>query len=236
MSKAKGILRIVARVLEALYIVAMLSFACVAIFSGNKTGTELSSTPITHTTILTVKTDSMKGTFDRNALVIAKIPTKADVLKLKATKYDDDGKLIQKGSIISFPTSIGGKKAINTHRIVAIYGEGDFDTLKFATKGDNSAGIDANLVAAKDVLAIYKGSIPNVGGWIMNMKEGNTFIFVVIVPLAVLFIFNAYIFFKNMSEMKAEKLALEKGAELSDEEKEKLKQEYLKSLEEQNKK
>ncbi len=260
MSKTKKILRIVGRVFEALYIVAMLSFSCVAIFSGNKSGTGLSSTPISHTTLLTVKTDSMKGTFDRNALVVAKIPSKSEIMNLKAASYvlvrdvsgdfysghegdqvpatsirflerGVDYKVEEAGSIISFPTRIGGEAAINTHRIVEIIGDpNDFENLKFRTKGDNSIGVDANLVEAKKVLAIYKFSIPRVGGWIMNMKEGKTFIFVVIVPLAILFMFNAYIFFKNMSDMKAEKMALEKGAELSDEEKEKLKQEYLKSL------
>jgi uncharacterized protein YnzC (UPF0291/DUF896 family) len=45
-----------------------------------------------------------------------------------------------------------------------------------------------------------------------------------------------FVFVKNMSDMKAEKLALEKGATLSEEEKEALRQAYLKSLEEENKK
>jgi hypothetical protein len=67
-------------------------------------------------------------------------------------------------------------------------------------------------------------------------KENYTFIWVVIVPLAGLFVYNMFVFVKNMSDMKAEKLALEKGATLSEEEKEALRQAYLKSLEEENKK
>ena len=44
-----------------------------------------------------------------------------------------------------------------------------------------------------------------------------------------------FVFIRNMSELKAEKLIAEKGAALSEEEKEALRQEYLKSLEKENK-
>lgn len=218
-------LKIAGKTLECLYVGAMLVFSLLIIVSGNKTGTDLSSLPITNHTFLTVKTDSMKGEFDKDALVIAKVPTKnSDILDLKV------------GDIISFKAMINGQAAINTHRIIAINNPGDIENIRFITKGDNTPGPDSDLIEAGEVLAIYQTSIPKVGGMIAGLKENYVFVWVVIVPLAGLFVYNMFVFIKNMSDVKAEKLALEKGAALSEEEKEALKQAYLKSLEEENKK
>ena len=221
----KKILSIAGKTLEGIYVSAMLIFSLLIIVSGNKTGTDLNSLPITHHTLLTVKTDSMKGEFDKDALIIAKVPTKnSDILDLKV------------GDIISFKDMINGKSAINTHRIVKIINPGDIENISFITKGDNTPGDDLIPKSADEILAIYQTSIPKVGGVIAGLKENYVFVWVVIVPLAGLFVYNMFVFIKNMSDMKAEKLALEKGAALSEEEKEALKQAYLKSLEEENKK
>ena len=216
----------------------MLVFSLLIIVSGNKTGTDLSSLPITNHTFLTVKTDSMKGEFDKDALLIAKVPTKDEqILELRAKEIDPVTKeVIYEGDIISFKTMINGQPAINTHRIIGITNPGDIEKIRFITKGDNTPSADGDLVKADEVLAIYKNHIPEVGGLIAGLKDSYTFIWIVIVPLAGLFIYNMIVFVKNMSDMKAEKLLAEKGAGLSEEEKEALKQEYLKSLEEENKK
>lgn len=228
---------IAGKTLEGIYVGAMLIFSLLIIVSGNKTGTDLNSLPITHHTLLTVKTDSMKGEFDKDALVIAKVPTtNEEILKLRAKEVDEHGNVVYEGDIISFKAIINGQPAINTHRIIAINNPGDIEDIRFITKGDNTPAADTDLVTAEEVLAIYKTSIPKVGGLIAGLKENYTFIWVVIVPLAGLFVYNMIVFVKNMSDMKAEKLALEKGATLSEEEKEALRQAYLKSLEEENKK
>lgn len=237
-AKVKKALKITLRTIEATYIALMLVFSLLIIVSGNKSGAELNSLPITNHTLLTVKTDSMKGEFDKDALVIAKVP-KSDkqILSLRAKEVDaETGKVIYEGDIISFKTIINGQEAINTHRIIAINNPDNIDDIRFITKGDNSPAADGNLVAAHQVLAIYQTSIPEVGGWIVGLKNNYTFVWLVIVPLALLFIYNMFIFIRNMSDLKAEKLVAEKGAALSEEEKEALRQEYLKSLEKENKK
>lgn len=237
LSKPKKILKIVLRTIEGIYIAVMLIFSLLVIVSGNKTGNDLNSIPITNHTFLTVKTDSMKGEFDKDALVIAKVPKKDEqILALRAKEVDPEtGEVLYEGDIISFRTIINGKEAINTHRIIAINNAGDIKNIRFITKGDNTPSADSNLVAAHQVLAIYKTSIPEVGGLIVGLKDNHTFIWVVIVPLALLFIYNAFVFVKNMSDIKAEKLVAEKGVALTEEEKEALKREYLKSLEKENK-
>ena len=233
----KKIFSIAGKSLEAVYVGAMLIFSLLIIVSGNKTGTDLNSLPITHHTLLTVKTDSMKGEFDKDALLISKVPTTdEEILNLRAKEVDEEGNVIYEGDIISFKAMINGKAAINTHRIIAINNPGDIENIRFITKGDNTPAADSNLVTADEVLAVYKTSIPSVGGMIVGLKENYTFIWVVIVPLAGLFVYNMFVFVKRMSDIKAEKLALEKGAVLSEEEKEALRQAYLKSLEEENKK
>lgn len=215
----KKIFKTILKTLEISYVAIMLVFSLLIIASGNKNGAEVNSLPITHQTLLTVKTDSMKPTFDKDALVVARVPQKdKEILSLK------------EGDIISFKTIINGQEAINTHRIIKIANPDNIDDIRFVTKGDNVEEADLSLVAAHQVLAIYQTSIPHVGGWIAGLKDNYTFIYVVIVPLALLFIYNTFIFVRNLSEIKAEKLIAE-GATLSEEEKERLKQEYLKSLE-----
>jgi hypothetical protein len=233
----KKILSISGKTIECVYVAIMLIFSLLIIVAGNKSGTDLNSLPITHHTLLTVKTDSMKGEFDRDALVIAKVPVKdEEILNLRAKEVDENGNVIYEGDIISFKDMINGQAAINTHRIIGITNPGDIENIRFITKGDNTPAADSNLVSAEQVLAIYKTSIPEVGGMIAGLKENNTFIWLVIVPLAALFVYNMIVFVKNMSDMKAEKLVYEKAAALSEEEKEALRKAYLKSLEEENKK
>lgn len=238
LGRPKRILKIVLRTIEITYVAAMLIFSLLIILSGNKTGADLNSMPITHHTLLTVKTDSMKGEFDKDALIIARVPqSDKEILALRAKEVDPvTGEVLYEGDIISFKTIINGHEAINTHRIIAINNEDNIDDIRFITKGDNVPSADSNLVRADQVLAIYKTSIPELGGWITGIKDNNTFIWVVIVPLALLFIYNTFIFIRNLSDVKAEKLISEKNATLTEEEKEALKREYLKSLEEQNKK
>ena len=234
----KKVLSIAGKTLEGIYVGVMLVFSLLIILSGNKTGSDISRVPITNHTFLTVKTPSMKGEFDKDALIIAKVPTKDEqILDLRAKEVDPiSGEVIYEGDIISFKAMINGKAAINTHRIIGITNEGDIEKIRFITKGDNTPSADPNLVSAAEILAIYQTSIPKVGGWIAGLKDNYTFIWVVIVPLAILFIYNMFVFIKNMSDMKAEKMLAEKSVALSDEEKEALKREYLKSLEEENKK
>ena len=235
--KIKKVIKIVFKSFEAIYVTLMFAFSVLIIVAGSNKGAELNSIPITNHTLLTVKTDSMKGEFDEDALVIAKVPkSNKEILSLRAKEVDPDtGKVIYEGDIISFKAIINGQEAINTHRIIAIKNPGNIDDIRFVTKGDNAPDADPNLIAAHQVLAVYVTSVPEIGGLIAGMKDNYTFIWVVIVPLALLFIYNMFVFIRNMSELKAEKLIAEKGAALSEEEKEALRQEYLKSLEKENK-
>ena len=108
---------------------------------------------------MTVESDSMKPTFQKNDLIICKEVD--DVYKLK------------EGDVITFWTLIDGQKVKNTHRIVEIT-ELDGDR-SFITRGDNNE-ID-------DLVPVMKGdsfqkkmrkrsrSVPSKNTWLLRIRN-----------------------------------------------------------------
>lgn len=168
--------------------------------------------------LLPVLTNSMKGTnkdsFSKHDLVIAQKPK--------------DPKALEVGQIITFRETIGGTVQLNTHRIISKTQVGD--EVIYTTKGDNNILADGGVVGDKDVLAVYKYHLKGVGGAIAWLQKPTNFLLVIILPLAVLFIYNVVLFVRILMQAKLAKLEEEKAALLAiDEEEVKRKaiEEYL---------
>ncbi|SFC39515.1 signal peptidase I [Ruminococcus albus] len=211
----KKVLKITANVLVWIILILALLVTIMVFSSGRNNGVAnlLGYIP------MTVESDSMKPTFQKDDLIIC--------------KEVDDVYSLQKGDVITFWTIIDGQRVKNTHRIVEI-NELD-NTRSFVTRGDNNAQDDTVPASANDVIG--KWTDVKLGGFgkVMNFLRTKTGFFIcIVIPMAVFFLVELYKFIVTLVELKK--------PELTDEDEEEIKkraiEEYLaaQKQEEENKK
>lgn len=171
-----------------------------------------------------IQTDSMMGSnadsLDPGDLMIAKRVSdihdlqKGDVIAFEGVTTDSAGQ-VHEGVII-------------THRIYSI----DYDRDEIVTMGDNTTGPDSGAKSFADVIGRYTGKIKGIGKvilWLGGYKKVNTntgknidpsleggygyeqtgkttAFLVIIIPLALLFIYNGYIVVKWVLDERAKKI------------------------------
>lgn len=146
--------------------------------------------------LLTVNSNSMNGTekdsFSVNDLVIAR-------------NAKNGGEGLQVGQIVSFKMleENSGEFIINTHRIVEVHTENGFT--QYFTKGDANPTNDKGWLRAEDILAVYSFHISGLGAVIKWIRDGYHFIYVVIIPLGLLLIYNVYLVIQIVMESKMKK-------------------------------
>ncbi|HCJ01730.1 MAG TPA: hypothetical protein DIC18_02620 [Clostridiales bacterium] len=161
--------------------------------------------------LLPVRSSSMDGdkkdSFPKYSLVFA-------------TNPKNGGKDLKVGNIVTFvDQDANGQKFLNTHRIVAVeeHLQEDGTYLKsYQTQGDNNPLPDSIWKTPDQILAVYSFHIKGLGGAILWIREGYHFIFVIIIPLGLLFLYNIYLVAQIVLESKMRKakaLAAEKAKE-----------------------
>lgn len=212
--KSKKILGIIVDILLiAIVIIAIvisvLTFSSKA--SGNGVANIMGYSPFA------VQSDSMSPTFNKGDLIISK------------TKGFDATNL-QVGDIITFyATDLKtGNDFINSHRIVKVENLNDTSDYRFyTTKGDNLDTNDLTRIGSSDVIGVYTGKRVPVLGSVMDFLRTQTgFMICVLIPLAIFFIYELYKFLSIIIAKKNEKAAVEG---ISEEEKKRIAEEYLKS-------
>lgn len=149
-------------------------------------------------TPMTVLSDSMAPTFHKDDLILVR-------------QGDPAG--YEEGDIISFWTSIGGVRAINTHRIAAVYREGSM--VQYATKGDANQVNDEFLVVPTDIIGEYVLSIPLLGKVLALMSTSVGFLVIIVLPILAFFLYQLYRFIlllidlKRQTVMEATRAAME---------------------------
>ena len=141
----------------------------------------------------TGETEMFSG-FPAGALVIAKNPD-----------YDD----LKVGDIVTFQDRIDGEPRLNTHRIIEVV-EIEPGLVKYRTQGDNpEAPVDSTLKLPGDIKAVYVTHINGLGSALFWIRDGYHFIYVIIIPLGLLLIYNIYLVAMILVEnkMKREKAA-----------------------------
>ncbi len=132
-------------------------------------------------------------------------------------EYDGESEL-KVGDVVTFwdgdipYVDTSGKKGwFNTHRIIEI--RGDY----IVTRGDNNPTADTSLRIKKDVKAIWNGA--KITGWgkvIDWIKDSTHFLLVIVLPLAILFFVNVFMFIREIVRHKvdksSQKLAADKEA------------------------
>ena len=160
-------------------------------------------------TPMNVKSDSMKPTFNKGDLIIVH---KVD--DLYDLKVDD---------VITFYTFVDGQRIINTHRIVKI--EDKDNTRSFITRGDNNPVDDEIPVEATDIIGEWNGtSIGKIGAALDFVQTQNGFFICIIIPIAIIFLFELYKFIITLIEVKSSGVSEEDEEEI----KKKAIEEYLK--------
>lgn len=189
--------------------------------------------------------------------------SRSDVIIVDAFDEDSDMDKIQVGQVITFETKYFNGTSFysgyNTHRIVDIKYTDDTNTVidKVITKGDNVEEGKTESVAISSIIATWgdgekdgkmlKG-VGNFSNWIQDQDPENghfgenqkvRFFCVVVLPLILLFVIYAFVLIRtlvvakleNQRKLKAEQVVTVDS--LSDEEKRRLAQEYLASLQQE---
>lgn len=119
----------------------------------------------------------------------------------------DDEKAIaalEVGDIISYEWNIGGKRAINTHRIVKI-NKADGKIISFDTMGDNPefSKNTSETVSVGSVIAVYTGNkVGGLGAMMTFLGSQLGFGLCILLPLVAFFVYQLVIFIKTVVQVK----------------------------------
>ena len=230
------------RVLNAIFLgfqILLVLFAitiCLIVILNPKGQDEISPLAVK---LLPVRSGSMDGTAEIDGKKYTGFPKWSLVI---ATNVPNGGKDLKVGQVVTFVDQTAeGTKFLNTHRIVAVekYENPDGSmSVRYQTQGDAYDEPDTIWKTPDMIKAVYSFHIPRVGYAIKWIREGYHFVFVVIIPLGLLFLYNIYLVAQIVMESKMRKakaLAAEKAkadalASIDEEEiKRKAIEEYLKS-------
>ncbi|MBO5069129.1 MAG: signal peptidase I, partial [Roseburia sp.] len=110
-----------------------------------------------------------------------------------------DSSELEIGDIITYWTVIDGQRVLNTHRIVQIYDGGGY--LIFETQGDNNTIADALTVHESEIVGKYNGKkLGGVGKVFDYLQTSTGFLLVVVVPVAIFFLYHLIQFFRVLFE------------------------------------
>ena len=165
---------------------------------------------------MTVESDSMKPTFEKDDFILC--------------REIDDMNTLKKDDVITFWTIIEGQRVKNTHRIVEINTEGG--TTSYITRGDNNSLDDSIPVYAGDIIGKWTGVKVHGFGKAMDFLRTKTGFFIcILIPMAIFFLFELYKFIVTLIEVKK--------PELSEDDEEEIKrraiEEYLAAQKSENK-
>ncbi len=144
-------------------------------------------------TILTVRTDSMKPTFNSGDIIIGR------KVSLKEAQN------LQVGDVITYIADLDGDGSVelNSHRIVEVVPATETSVVKYYTRGDNNPSRDNDPIRADDVRCVYEGTrLPGVGKVLDFLQTPTGFFVVIVVPLIIFFIVELVIFIRKFMEVK----------------------------------
>jgi len=135
--------------------------------------------------VFSIQTESMYPTLEPGDLIFDK--------GIKDTSE------LEVGDIITYWTVINGERVLNTHRIVEIYDGGGH--LIFETQGDNNTTSDPLTVHESEVVGQYTGKKVGGLGKVFDYLQTSTgFLIVVVIPVAIFFLYHLVQFFRVLFE------------------------------------
>ena len=173
--------------------------------------------------IVLYDTKSMEPTFGAQDLIIVK---KQDASQLEA------------GEIISFWGLVDGQRSIITHRIHEVIVLDD-SSYCYRTKGDNNELVDQDPmntyrqvdIYPEDIIGVYVTHIAGFGSVLNFIKSPTGVLVCLVIPIALIFLWQLYRVIRLAMAYHREQQA-QKNAEMSEEEKQKIIEEYLRKQQE----
>ncbi len=232
MSKGKFALNVALIVLQVVIVVVAIAFSISILLStGYESNTDFGKSSIR---LMPVLTDSMAGdkpdSFKAGDLIIVKSAEKADLSAL------------EEGDIITYLDYVGGDLQFVTHRIISIKETPLTDgtiVREFTTMGDaeDPATAVPKTLYQGDIKGVYIGKLAGVGSAVFWLQDPTHFFLVIMLPLILLLIYNAYLVVRIIIEAKLKKqreqlvgATAEGAAQLDEEEiKRRAIEEYLKT-------
>lgn len=92
-----------------------------------------------------------------------------------------DPETLKENDIIAFRNEAN---TVTTHRIIEIITDSE-GKKEFRTKGDNNVTEDINLVQEEDIEGVYISRIPKLGNVLMQLKEPNTLVIILLIILVI---------------------------------------------------
>lgn len=186
--------KVLTTVVNVILVIAIV-FGIICAFSAFQAKTGSGAPSILGMHLHPIQSDSMEPFFYKGDLVIS-------------AKVKDPDKL-EAGDVITFWTIIGGQRVLNTHRIVGIK---DYDSyLSFVTRGDNPKITDDDRmeVHQNEIVGKYLFTIPKLGAFIDYLQTSQGFLLVIVLPVALFFIWQLIQFFRSLFAYQAEKIRLQ---------------------------
>ena len=200
--KTKKILKLLLNIAVYALFALILLLTVFIVASGGK-----GYTSVFGSAFVAVESDSMDGdredSFQKGALLKLQILSETEKAELK------------QGEIISFYDNIGGKRVINSHRIIEVWGEGSATV--FITQGDNAPAPDLTSRTLDDIIGKVTAHTNGLGNVFLFLRSGTGFAVCIVLPCMLLIGYCVYDLVRAVREQKKES-------------KEQLKEELLKEL------
>lgn len=200
MSKGKFALNVALIVLQVVIVVVAIAFSISILLStGYESNTDFGKSSIR---LMPVLTDSMAGdkddSFKAGDLIIVKSAEKADLSSLK------------EGDIITYLDYVGGDLQFVTHRIIDVSETSLEDgtvVREFTTRGDaeDPATAIPKTLYQGDIKGIYVGKLAGVGSAVFWLQDPTHFFLVIMLPLILLLLYNAYLVVRIIIDAKLRK-------------------------------
>lgn len=176
---AKRILGIIGNTLLWVF-VAFSVLLTILVFTSQSNGAGLPN--VMGNCFVNILSDSMKPTFSKGDMIIVR------------TVSNQDAHSLPIDTVVTYSIDLNGDGVdeVNTHRIVDSYEENGYTM--YVTKGDNNDAKDLP-IQSNQILGVYEGKrIPAIGN-VMNFLQTPTgFLCVIVIPLALFFLFELYNF------------------------------------------
>ena len=212
-SKTSKIVNLVIMIIEIMVIIAGITFSIIMITGNKSTTDELG----TGTNITAVLSDSMDGPITDKKIKSFKI---GDLLIVKNIRSNAEAQAeLQIGDVITY-TGVGpdGSYGLISHRIIQIETQklGDEEITFFWTLGDKqytgNEEIDmynSKRIIGADIQGVVTGQVSKIGYAIIWFQNSTNFLVSVVVPLALLLIYNLYVLIKMVVDYKIKKVNAE---------------------------
>ncbi len=205
-SKTKKAVNIALIVLQIAIVVVAIAFSISILLStGYESNTDFGDSSIR---LMPVLTDSMNGdkddSFAAGDLIIVKKATEKDKAELKV------------GDIVTYLDYVGADLQFVTHRVVSVE-ETELTNGSVVkvieTMGDaETSGITKTLYSG-DIQGIYLGKLAGVGKAVFWLQDPTHFFLVIMLPLILLLLYNAYLVVRIIIEAKLKKQREQLAAE-----------------------